>query len=535
MSNRKGNANPLDNCENLVELSAPGFIQEFHSNAVGSISAMAGAFSGLATALQTQNNRAEEIEHRLVETNDQMRVFGEKMAETESVITDLATRIEEQLSNINERFEQHSEEFEQKLDSCNQELRGVIEDTSKQVMMEMKKDCKKMINKVASSVKNTENQIKTLNKICQENRDKIEVNKTKMEETKQTMLKEQEQMRNTIAELNTYVEKTTADLKETVEYTAKKLTDQMADVDKRLQEFRFKTENDLAHKADLEDLKRKMDVSEFMEFAQQHKEALVEQEETNESLNEKITEEAKNRQKHADEVVADFATAEDDRRKIHEQLEYLQSRLGDQGPDPTVAIENLHRQLMDHISEVEAILREEMKARLASQAPPAPSFGSSDGTCFSCGRGGGPTPASGAFPAMPVRSPSNKASVGGGFRTPKSKKLRTSKSLADASNKLNRTASPKRMQQSRSLPELREGENMPPRDSSMGNSDPIKLPEVVRPPSASGNVNGYVGVQHGSPSPTSSARNNKKPIAKESSSSASSEKVVLPPALTTEV
>ena len=77
-------------------------------------------------------------------------------------------RIEEQLTNINHRFEQHSEEFEQKLDSQNQELRGFIEDTTKHVIKEMKKDCKKMISKVASSVKNTENQIKTLNKTCQD-------------------------------------------------------------------------------------------------------------------------------------------------------------------------------------------------------------------------------------------------------------------------------------------------------------------------------------------------------------------------------
>lgn len=481
--------NPLDNCENLIEIDAPGFIQEFHNHAVGSISAMAGAFSGLATALQSQNNRSEEIEHRLVETNDALRLFGEKMAEAERIVTDLAERIEEQLTNINQRFEQHSEEFEQKLDSQNQELRGFIEDTTKHVMKEMKKDCKKMISKVASSVKNTENQIKSLNKTCQDNRDKIEITKQKVDESRQEMKTLQEETKRNITELNNYVEKTTTDLKDYVDVTSKRMKEQNEDLDKRFQEFRFKTDNDLARKADVEDLKRKMDVGEFLEFAQKHKESQEDQEEMNDKINTQITEEKKERARQQDTCDSAFALAETDRRQIHEELEYIKSRVGDV-PDPSDAVENLHNKLMDHISQVEAILREEMKARMVSQGAPAPSFGGKDGACFSCGRGG--TPSSGAFPPMKSRSPRGFSS--GGFRSPKSKKMKGSKSFEHAANKM--MSPPKRLQNSQSLPHLPKSGHHPITPNTQinhqENSEQIpiklKLPAVEPPLNASSNV-----------------------------------------------
>lgn len=511
--------NPLDNCENLIEIDAPGFIQEFHNNAVGSISAMAGAFSGLATALQSQNNRSEEIEHRIVETNDSLRVFGEKMEEAERIVTDLASRIEEQLSNINERFEKHSEEFEQKLDEQNQELRGVIDDTANKVKKEMKKDCKKMISKIASSVKNTENQIKSLNKACQDNQDKMEITKQKVEEVKQKMKDLSEKTKQGILELNEYVEKTTTDLKEYVEHTTKKMSDTVQDLDKRFQEFRFKTDNDLAHKADIEDLKRKMDVSEFLEFSQKHKEAMEDQVEVNEKLNEQIVKETKDRVEQQNTYESSFAIAETDRRQIREELDYIKSRIGDV-PDPGEEIENLRKNLMDHISQVEAMLREEMKARMAAQSVPNPSFGSKDGTCFSCGKGGPATPSSGAFPAMKSRSPKNV--TGGGFKSPTKKKIRTSQSFANATSS-NKNMQPKRLQGSKSLPYIpgtTETIPMTPTDA-MGKennqSDPLKLPSVDVA------LGGYTGVAK---SPNSSELEK---------SSAEPEKSQLPPAINTDI
>ena len=52
-SNKTGGKNLITNCEQLNSYNAPGFIQDFHSSAVGSVSMMAGAFTGLARVIST--------------------------------------------------------------------------------------------------------------------------------------------------------------------------------------------------------------------------------------------------------------------------------------------------------------------------------------------------------------------------------------------------------------------------------------------------------------------------------------------------
>lgn len=493
-SNKTGGKNLITNCEQLNSYNAPGFIQDFHSSAVGSVSMMAGAFTGLARALQNQNDRSEHIESQLTHTNDLLKQFETKMIEQSSTITNLAARIETQLTNINTRFEEHSQEFEEKIHDCNQELRSVIDDTAKKVVAQMTKECKKMVSKIASSVKNTESQIKKLNKVCEENRDKIQITKQKVEEARKFIKESNNEMKQQIKELNDYVERTTTDLKEHVEESTDKMTNKVEDLDKRFQEYRFSTDQSLARKADLDDLKRKMDISEFKEFNQKFIELQDAQEEKFSELHTKVEEETEARKNFGDLLQANLASAESDRKQIKEDLEYVKGRVCDV-PDPTVMIQRTQQELMDYINQVEAILREEIKARMMQQSASNPSFGSTDGTCFSCGRGNNST---GAFPAFNPRSP--KPTTGGGFnpRSP-GKKVRANKSYSEGLKMKN----PEPMKTSSSLPNLDNPKKTKPVQEEFS-PEQVKLPQVpnVNRTHQSGvTVDPFVGVQT-SASPT---------------------------------
>jgi len=464
--------NSLEKCETLASLNAQPFIQEFHDAAIGSVSMMAGAFTGLAKALQAQNDRSNGLEERLAETNDTLRLAQESMKETETLVKDLAQQIKEQIDNINARFEEHGREFDEKLSNLDGELRDTIQQESKRVMSQMQKECKKMIAKISNQIKNTENQIKNLTKSCQDNRDKIQFNRGSIDQVRNETKQLKTDMKNDMKELNDYVEKSTTEMKDLVEHTADKLTKGFNDMNEELQNYKFQTNQALDHKANIDDLKRKMDVSEFKEFHQNLKEYQEKQEGENDRMEEAIKAEGDERTKFQETCDSNFGTANTDRRQLREDLDYVKKRVCDV-PDPTEMIQRTHQELIDYINQVEACLREEMKARMQASSSSGPVFGNADGTCFSCGR----SPSTSAFPPMPARSPKN--SSGGGFKsavTPT--KGRSSRAFSSTGQLVRKTSSPKPMNKSMSLPELPGQEQPAEKKQVPSNADRVKLPAV---------------------------------------------------------
>jgi len=437
----------MEPCQALCSLDAPDFIQEFHSAAIQSVSTMAGAFTGLAKAFQTQNERSDHLEAKVLETNESIQYMRDSIEKTEALVKDLAAKIEEQLSSINERFEQHGREFDDKLKNLDGELRDAISEESKRVIKQMTKECKKLVQKVASAVKNTETQIKKLNKENKENQNKIQINKGSIDRIEKDAKALKDDLKGEMAELNTYVEKTTTDMKELVEHTSSQLTTRVDDLDKKNQEFKFQTNQALDRKADVDDLKRKVDVSTFKEHQQAIQESQDAQDNQLSGFEEKLVESADNLTDLDDRIQGQLGVAETDRREIREMLEMIKKRVCDV-PDPTELVQRTQQEIMDYIAQIEACLREEMKARMADAGTSNPVFGNADGTCFSCGR----SPSSSSFPPMPTRSPKN--STGGGFKANSPKKATSMKNLRKMMDSREQARSPQRMEKSVSLPEL---------------------------------------------------------------------------------
>ena len=72
----------MEPCEKLCSLDAPDFIQEFHSAAIQSVSTMAGAFTGLAKAFQSQNERSDHLEAKVMETNESIQFMRDSIEVT---------------------------------------------------------------------------------------------------------------------------------------------------------------------------------------------------------------------------------------------------------------------------------------------------------------------------------------------------------------------------------------------------------------------------------------------------------------------
>jgi len=460
---------PEESLANLTDLEVPGFLNDFHQSSICGISMLAGTFSGLAKALKTQDTRCDSIESTLGEINDKMQEFAEIMKQTQSRVESIAEKVEKQIGEINDRFEEVGKETDKKIEESNNELRNVVKDSGDQIMKQMRQETKKMVSKIASNVKNTENQIKLINKTCQENRDKIDVTKTKMEETRNQIKETVTNMNQRMNALQDNVEKTTSDLKEMVETTATDMIKRVEDADKKFQEFQFQTEKELSLKADLDRLKTKLEIPDFKRYQEELVNQQSEQDNTVDTLKDEFENEKKITEEHNNNYNEKLDNAEKKRNEIQHELDVIKSRYTNI-PDPTTMIERFKQDMLEQMSQMEAVLREECKARSSSGGVPPPSFGSADGSCFSCGRGG-------AFPAMPARSP--KQGSGGGFGNRNSPaKIRKMKSSATVAQLSPHHNAPQKLSTSHSLPTLPSNETKPHNKISNGEVEEVKLPAI---------------------------------------------------------
>jgi len=319
----------IKQCETLHNLEAPGYLQEFHDASVGSISMMAGTFTGIANALKQQNGRSDEIEARLSSIDTKMNDFFQSIQKTQNRVETLAKKTEESIGDIDKRFANQEESFDEKLHSQAEDIKEVINENSKRLVQRLTRDTKQMIAKVESSVKNTANTIKTLEKAITENKNSITLAKQKVDDAKKSIQKTRETLMQSMTELNNYVSRETTKLKEEVEAKTNGLVNTLQELEKGFKTFQFDTSQRIDRKADVEDLDRKLGkiefVSKFEEFKHSLEDAAEEKENMIQELQKQLQEESSVRSKLDDECHSSFATSETDRRQMHQEIDRLKS------------------------------------------------------------------------------------------------------------------------------------------------------------------------------------------------------------------
>ena len=212
-----------------------------------------------------------------------------------------------------------------------------------------------------------------------------------------------------------------------IENCLNETTEKIEKFDEKQQNFQFEINKELAQKADIQDLKHKLDINQYENFINN----------TFNSFNNKITENIKlietnidNSEQRQTEIFEDLNNMKTTQSSLKDMIDSKFAELLDKINNP-VDINIIKEQIMESMIDSQESFKEDIVGFINTSLNKndAPAFGSSSGNCIACGRG--PS----QFQPLPVKSPSpsKKPKHGGGFSRLPSRR----KSISDAASAAN--------------------------------------------------------------------------------------------------
>ena len=270
-----------------------------------------------------------------------------------------------------------------------------------------------------------------------------------------------------------------------IEKCLEETTQRINQFDEKQQVFQFETNKELAQKADLEDLKHKLDISKYEEFKGIYQSFTERQEQLIQSVEGKLEEQGSEQQAIADRLTSTDGQHEVFKMNTKQRLDALQ--LAVENP---VDVESIKQEICGQVAADQELFKAEVMALLKQAAAGVSnpsSVGTRSGNCIACGQ------STSAFPPMKIRSPSpsKKPKHGGGFnRLPSRRKSMDLGQFAGGEENQNRLKSPSSVRRSsasyvadlpESSPSKRAAANLL-RKAGMKvlvDTDPVTIPSVT--------------------------------------------------------
>jgi len=189
------------------------------------------------------------------------------------------------------------------------------------------------------------------------------------------------------------------DLDRKIEECLEQTTQRINQFDAKQQEFQFETNKELANKADIEDMKHKLDISAFEEFKAIYT-TFVEKEEAQLQQIESQVAEGESERKSLDESLSAMTNKHEAfKQYVEDKFSAMQRAL-----DNPVDVDSIKEQVAEQLLAEQEAMKEELIALIKQSAAGVanpPSLGTRSGNCIACGRNS-------SFKPMQVNSPSPK-------------------------------------------------------------------------------------------------------------------------------
>ncbi len=260
-------------------------------------------------------------------------------------------------------------------------------------------------------------------------------------------------------------------------------TQRINQFDEKQQVFQFETNKELAQKADIEDLKHKLDISKYEEFEAIFQSFKEQQEELAQAVEGKIEDQNSEQQALADRLSSANTQHEEFKVVTNERIDALQIAV-----ENPVDVEAIKMEICNQVAADQELFKEEVMAlvkQAAAGVSNPSSMGTRSGNCIACGQ------STSAFPPMKVRSPSptKKPKHGGGFnRMPSRRKSMDYGQSSTGENTLQSPKSPNSMRRNSASYIADLADASPSRRSSLRKAgmkvliqdDPVNIPSSVK-------------------------------------------------------
>jgi len=354
-------------------------------------SSVASALGDASKIVNAQETRFLKVIEHVKTNSEEIDVVRDVMVKTEKRVNAIADKMEANLTQVDKKFEKQADIFDRKMEEQHNVIKNELNDKASEILQVVDKK----INTVSGGMKAAQDRIRKIDRTLNDTINKVKLTSNKVT-TNARAIKDLEMSTNT--QINR--------MEEFVATTIKKVEDQFTSfkdetkksvegLDARFQDYRFSTDQTLARKSDIDDLKVKMDKVEFTEWKKNNDDLQIASENKISTIESNLEEEVGDRETFGEETTKNIDFAVNERKEMKQILGQLMDKK-DGSEEMRRHLADLQERFYLQMQDMEERLLKKMAAMAPGRGTPAMS--SLSGSCFSCGSPVG----LGGFGAMPV-------------------------------------------------------------------------------------------------------------------------------------
>jgi len=393
-------------------------LQTFQDGAIGSIQMLSTGFYGILEAFQSEMQKSRDIQEKIDQNTEQITSFQQDLSLCKTKCIELNDKLASEIKKMKKCLSDQSLEIDRKLLKFKEDMNIKCDSIKTECLSAVSK----IENKVGKSLENVDRLKDSFENLEQEVNDQLRGLSVRCEENKELIIEQDNKFKDQLNELTEILHNKAIELDTKMENCLNETTEKIEKFDEKQQNFQFEINKELAQKADIQDLKHKLDINQYENFINN----------TFNSFNNKITENIKlietnidNSEQRQTEIFEDLNNMKTTQSSLKDMIDSKFAELLDKINNP-VDINIIKEQIMESMIDSQESFKEDIVGFINTSLNKndAPAFGSSSGNCIACGRG--PS----QFQPLPVKSPSpsKKPKHGGGFSRLPSRR----KSISDA-------------------------------------------------------------------------------------------------------
>jgi len=379
-------------------------LKTFQNGAIGGIEMLSVGFYGIIEAFKDEMEKSREIASKMDSAFEDITKLKTELSAVNARCEELNRSLDAEVKSIRKALQDQWAELDKKLVAQKQGLEERCDGVKEECMAAVAT----IANKVGKSLENVDRLKEQFESLESETKDQLRGLSARCEENKELIEEQDSKFKNSLAELTEILHEKAMDLDRKIEECLEQTTQRINQFDAKQQEFQFETNKELANKADIEDMKHKLDISAFEEFKAIYT-TFVEKEEAQLQQIESQVAEGESERKSLDESLSAMTNKHEAfKQYVEDKFSAMQRAL-----DNPVDVDSIKEQVAEQLLAEQEAMKEELIALIKQSAAGVanpPSLGTRSGNCIACGRNS-------SFKPMQVNSPSpkKKPKHGGGF------------------------------------------------------------------------------------------------------------------------
>lgn len=353
-------------------------LQPVKDAAIGSAQMLSSGFNGIIDAFQAEMRKSRKIQEKMDQNTEKVK---RELELTREKCTELTNKLELEIKKMKKCLSEHSLEIDRKLLKFKDEIKKKCDG--------LKKECSTSIktidNKVDKTIKNLDRLQETFENLDREINDELRALSIRCEENNELILAQDNKYKDELNELQDILHDKGIELDNKIENCLNEAIEKVDKFDEKQQNVQFNINKELTEKADIQDLKHKLDITQYENFIDN----------VYNSFNDKISENIKsletnlnNTDKKQTAIFEDLNNIKTSQLKLRDMIHDKFTKLCDKQSN-AIDIDIMHQKVMESVIESQEAFKQDIIELIQESLNnnDATAFGSKSANFVARGRG----------------------------------------------------------------------------------------------------------------------------------------------------